>query len=104
MASGCYLVVDKMTPACYIPLMQRGAGRVTGTGFRPESRGFESLRLQSAAVESKPMSAVARVLPFLADDAQPVPVKVETTHEAFVHAVRAAVAPRVVSAADRGRV
>lgn len=50
------------------------------------------------------MSAAARVLPFLADDAKPVPVKVETTHEAFVHAVRAAVAPRVVSAADRARV
>jgi hypothetical protein len=46
------------------------------------------------------MSAAARILPFLADEA---PVVVETTHEAFVHAVRGVVVPRVTSASERAR-
>lgn len=46
------------------------------------------------------MSAAARILPFLADDASPV---VEVTHETFVHAVRAAVVSRVADAAGRAR-
>jgi hypothetical protein len=47
------------------------------------------------------MSAVANILPFvIAEETEP---KVETTHEAFVHAVRAIVVPRVVSETDRAR-
>lgn len=46
------------------------------------------------------MSSAARILPFLADKPEP---KVETTHEAFVHAVRAAVVGRVSSESERAR-
>jgi hypothetical protein len=46
------------------------------------------------------MSAAARILPFLADEAEPT---VEITHESFVHAVRATVVPRVISATERAR-
>jgi hypothetical protein len=46
--------------------------------------------------------SAARVLSFVADEALPAP-KPEMTHEAFVHAVRAAVVPRVVDAAIRQR-
>jgi hypothetical protein len=42
------------------------------------------------------MSAAAQIMPFLAEEAK-------TTHEVFVHAVRAAVVPRVVSASERAR-
>lgn len=46
------------------------------------------------------MSAVAHILPFLADEAEPT---VEITHESFVHAVRSTVVPRVTSATERAR-
>lgn len=63
-----------------------GAGQVTNTGFRPEVRGFESLRLHTLR---------------LVADGQRRPA--ETTHEAFVHAVRAAAVARLADAASRDR-
>src|SRR6185503_19608373 len=76
-----------------MPMLSVGGGQVTGAGFRPSPAGFESPRLHQEEIS---MSAAA-VLTF------PQAPKVETTHEAFVHAVRDAVVARLKDEALRAR-
>lgn len=82
----------------YLTMLSVGGGQGTDGGFGPTVSGFESRRLHTMKEET--MSSVARVLSFVADKAEPV---VETTHETFVQAVRAAVVSRVNSETERAR-
>src|SRR6185295_18197505 len=69
---------------------------------RPQVReqGLDQGKNSAALARSQDSMSTARILPFLADETEPT---AETTHEAFVHAVRAAVVLRVNDPALRAR-